>query len=100
MPSADVQIWSPILRDVCFMAHPLNHYSFYYKLWHAMRVKIIPLSLYNSRSSSGVSLRAHFRMMMRLNLCLSEMNSVACHGPEVVSPSVNKVQKVSKDNDK
>ncbi len=39
-------------------------------------------------------------MMMSSDLCLSEMNSVACHGPEVVSPSVNKVQKVGEDNAK
>lgn len=32
---------------------------------------------------------------MSLNLCLSEMNSVARLGPEVVSPSVNKVRIMS-----
>jgi len=28
MSSADVTIWSPVLSDVCFMAHALNHYSY------------------------------------------------------------------------
>ncbi len=92
----------------CHSLVPCPHHSCHV-LWTLIHFTIQALkcsgsrlfqSLYNSRGSSGVCLRAHFRMMMSSDLCLSEMNSVACHGPEVVSPSVNKVQKVGEDNAK